>query len=44
MAERVLPVAQVRLYEPGQEFQAKYDGFAQRDIVAELFAEGKVAV
>jgi len=44
MAQRVSPVANVKLYEPGQEFQAKYDGFAQRDIVADLFSQARVAV
>jgi len=41
MATRVTPVAQVDLYEPGQRYQAKYDGFARNDLVAELLARGE---
>ncbi|MGC9318678.1 MAG: hypothetical protein ACP5KN_11675 [Armatimonadota bacterium] len=41
MAERVSPVAQVELLDPGQRYQVKYDGFARADLVADLLATGR---
>ncbi|MGI5820116.1 MAG: hypothetical protein ACOX9R_18680 [Armatimonadota bacterium] len=41
MATRVAPVAEVRLNQPGQRYQVKYDGFARTEMVAEMLACGR---
>lgn len=44
MSRRLYPIARVRLYEPGQEGYAKYDGFGRYDVAAELVKAGQVTV
>lgn len=41
MATRVTPVAQVELLDPGQRYQAKYDGFGRTDLVSEMLSNGE---
>ncbi len=44
MAQRVHPITKVNLYEPGREYQVKYDGFGQNDVLADLVHSGRVTV
>lgn len=44
MSKRQYPIARVRLYEPGQEGFARYDGFGRYDVAAELVKSGQVTV
>ena len=44
MAQRVHPIARVNLYEPGREYQVKYDGFGQNDLLADLVRSGRITV
>ena len=37
MSERKHPVVRARLYEPGQRFIQRYDGFGQHDVAADLW-------
>jgi len=44
MAQRVHPVAQVNLYEPGREYQVTYDGFAQYDVIGDLIRSNRITI
>lgn len=42
MAKRQYPIARVKVQEPGRRWQAKYDGFGQNDLLADLIHTGRV--
>lgn len=44
MAQRVHPIAQVNLYEPGREYRVTYDGFGQNDLLPKLVRSGRITV
>lgn len=44
MAKRLYPIARVKLDGKGRRAWAKYDGFGQEDLVADLMRQGRVAV
>ncbi|MFQ6099545.1 MAG: hypothetical protein ACE5O2_17565, partial [Armatimonadota bacterium] len=44
MPKRVRPIAKVELFEAGQDYRAKYDGFAQYDVIADLWERGDCTV
>lgn len=44
MTERAHPKARVRLYEAGQEYGVRYDGFGRYDLARELIGQGQVTV
>lgn len=42
MAKRRYPIARVKMQGPGRRFRAKYDGFGQSDLLADLVRQDRV--